>query len=426
MKIILFHGSPHSFDNFTIQGLKNNDSAMAVTAGYYFTTSLQEAMTYIVNKKEALENEKKQGFVYRVDLENLDFEYKAGKDSQCVHENGIILDLNNIEEKHFTIKTSNIERIIKKLPKADLIDKINNYYDFYDPKFGSTSERDKINYLVKKIAHQYMSLFKEDFLHGFNVLGNDFFNNSNEEIALYNNTFSRMFNIMAFSIEREFNGKPEKHYIFLDKDRIPSIIKYHAHEVEIKMAQEQEKLKQAEIAKAKQKEDDEKKKIASFRKMKKDRMTILLRSLRNKIKRNKKNGKKHDHQSIKSEYENDLSKGKQILFGFKEKHNVYDFVYELNDSIKEQNSVYNESTVKRIEDSIFDIYDLMRAKFFDSNLSLITEDNLEPEKHQWHHYVQNNIQDVVKTVLMADLGYRIDEKLETEYNFDLKRTNNSI
>lgn len=413
MNITLFHGSPYFFDNFTIQGLKNDNSVMAVTAGYYFTTSLNEAIAYSKNELNVIQ-EQKNGYVYKIDLENLDLEYKAGKDPQRFHKNGILLDLDNIKEKHFTVKVSDIERIIKKLPKEDLIDKINNYFDFYDDKFKYSSERDKINFFVKKIANIYSSLFKDDFLHGFNILGNDFFNNSNEEIDLYNKTFSKIFNIMAFTIEREFDGKQEKHYIFLDKDRIPKITRYNAHEVEVKMVQEKEKIKQE---KAKQEKENEKQQnLANFRKAKKERMVVLLKSLRNKIRRNKKNGKKHDHQSIKSEYEQQLSFGKQILFGFKEKYNVYDFVYELNSSLKEKDGVYNESINERIEKHIFDIYSTMKGQFFDTNLEL---DENEP-KHEWHDYVKSNINDVIKIVLMEDIGYKIDQKLEEEYRFGFK------
>ena len=89
MNLILYHGSPVDFDEFTNDGLGvEKEQGMAVTAGYYFTNNFEEA------KKYAGEN----GFVYEIKL-NLDLEYKANNEPEYVTKEVITFSQEEIDKQ---------------------------------------------------------------------------------------------------------------------------------------------------------------------------------------------------------------------------------------------------------------------------------------------------------------------------------------
>lgn len=206
----LYHGSSKYFENFNQEGLGFNSGQMAVTAGYYFTTNKEEALNYANS-----ENEK--GYLYQVDL-SFKNKYKAGFDPEYVEEDSwkkvVLLDQNNniSRELHQNITIPQIKSILKSHPNWK--EKLLDYEDI------DINNRNQVNNALRNVANIYKEIFKENFLDGFNVLGNDWFNENVEMLNLYNQTFVDKVWILGFA--KEFDDG-NLHFVFLDYNDIPEL-----------------------------------------------------------------------------------------------------------------------------------------------------------------------------------------------------------
>lgn len=184
-KIKLYHGSGHNFSNTGFQpiGLRNNDSNMAITAGYYFTTDKDIAIGYGLDGAE----NKGECFIYVADIP----EKTLNQWEYCIHEDDEvrILDLCN---------RTKILNMLKKAPNIE--QKIYDWVDFDYEKLANEKGKfyaDKsLENELKKIVEYYISADPKTFLNHF---GNDFFNDSNEEIELCNQLFAENTGIRVFS-----------------------------------------------------------------------------------------------------------------------------------------------------------------------------------------------------------------------------------
>lgn len=229
----LYHGSPVLFEKFNTDGLGFDDGKMAVTAGYYFTDNLNEALTY------SGEN----GYIYEIDLKQT-FEYKTNKDVEWIDANNgkRIIRLNSYNDVssdlHFNLTSSQISSIIKK--SNNYIDKLLNF-EYFD-----INNKFEIQKVLKKVSSNYKEYyFKNDnnLLHGINVLGNDWFSDSAEEMNEFNILISEKLNITCFAKEI---SDDTNNYIFLNSDLIPSLKIYKAKDL-IKEISNKNKVKKNKL-----------------------------------------------------------------------------------------------------------------------------------------------------------------------------------
>lgn len=207
----LYHGSSKHFENFNQEGLGFNNGNMAITAGYYFTTNKEEALKYA-------NSENGKGYLYQVDL-SFDNKYKKARfDPEYVEKKSwkkvVLLDRNNniSRELHQNITIPQIKGILKSHPNWK--EKLLDYEDI------DINNRNQVNNTLRKVANIYKEVFAENFLNGFNVLGNNWFNENVEMLNLYNQTFVDKVWVLGFV--KEFDDG-NLHFVFLDYNDIPEL-----------------------------------------------------------------------------------------------------------------------------------------------------------------------------------------------------------
>lgn len=224
-KVKIYHGSPYKFDEFNQEGLgfnEESDGVMAITAGFYFTTDLNEALEYAQG-----------GYIYETEL-NFGLGYKAGKDYEFILKNKeekghqmrfICLSNKNdiISDLHSTITSSQVKRMLKLVPNWK--EKLSDYHDI-DIKDAS-----QVNSALNSVAKDYAKICKDDMLYGLNCLGNDWFIGK-EETYILNQAFAKATRTLAFTKEmgRDEEGNQRIHFCFLDGSLIP---KFQVHDLSL-------------------------------------------------------------------------------------------------------------------------------------------------------------------------------------------------
>ena len=239
MNLILYHGSPVDFDEFTNDGLGvEKEQGMAVTAGYYFTNNFEEA------KKYAGEN----GFVYEIKL-NLDLEYKANNEPEYVTKEVIVFSQEEIDKQlkekgkayHKIVKTKSLlmidynnnllikphQNVTAKKIIAILKKKKNWKEKLLDYEDIDITKSYQVENALRNVANIYYERFKYNYVDGLNVLGNDWFNDTKEEVEQFNYLFSNSLSLLGFIKKFENNeGKEDNlHVIFFNKEDIPQFKK---------------------------------------------------------------------------------------------------------------------------------------------------------------------------------------------------------
>lgn len=182
-----YHGTPIDLSNgFQNIGLKNKNSFMAVTAGYYFTNNLETALNYS-RKSNSNNNEYNFNYVYEIEIDDDYFKNHILNVSETGH--------HIVKNENIKLTNQNIVDII--LQANNLEDKIQNFIDI-DNKISPN----KLKSYISDIVNQYYSidLFEDNYVDLLNMIGNDWFH-SNEELEICNRMFIKKTGIECFQRE---------------------------------------------------------------------------------------------------------------------------------------------------------------------------------------------------------------------------------
>lgn len=211
---IIYHGTEFFKENnepnlfFTSKNLNNNnESNQAITAGIYFTSSLNTALNYagdngtVLNSKNKIEKTK---FIYFDDNND-----GKGKGSFYT------LDSYGRKSK-IKFKKSLIKKMIKKSPI--LAEALSD--------FGYEEVSDKA---INEVVNEYYSNNLDDIVFTLNMIGNDFFRDSDEnnnETALINKLFCEEYKVLG--IAKNITLHNERHYVFLDTEKLNLMVDLEA------------------------------------------------------------------------------------------------------------------------------------------------------------------------------------------------------
>ena len=173
----IFHGTKGDFKEFDITGLGAEYGNMGITAGYYFTTSIDEACSYAEIKYD---NDNLNGQVFELNIDDND---KRKFIELKYDENRNIVPVDSTKNK---ITKKDIVNILEKMP--DIKDRV---LDFMDIEVKKLNNKNVLKQCLSDIAENYIDIFEENYLNGLNYLGNDFAPpySGNNALDIFNKAF---------------------------------------------------------------------------------------------------------------------------------------------------------------------------------------------------------------------------------------------
>lgn len=185
----IFHGTKGDFKEFDISGLGAEYGNMGITAGYYFTTSIDEACSYAEIKYD---NDNLNGQVFELNIDDSD-ESKFIK--LKYDENRKIVPVDSTKNK---ITKKDIVNILEKMP--DIKDRI---LDFMDIDVNKLNNKNVLKQCLSDIAENYIDIFEENYLNGLNYLGNDFASpySGNNALDIFNKAFQDVTGYLGVKME---------------------------------------------------------------------------------------------------------------------------------------------------------------------------------------------------------------------------------
>lgn len=209
----IFHGTKGDFKEFEIKGLGAEYGNMAITAGYYFTTSIDEACSYAEIKYD---NDDLNGQVFELNIDDND---KSKFIELKYDENRNIVPADPSKHK---ITKKEIVSILEKMP--DIKERILDFMDIDTNKLNNNSVLKKC---LSDIAENYIDIFEENYLNGLNYLGNDFGSpySGNKALDIFNKAFQDVTGYIGVTMNFH---KGIDHYVFFDNNEVNKRIN-HIH-----------------------------------------------------------------------------------------------------------------------------------------------------------------------------------------------------
>lgn len=201
----IFHGTKGDFKEFDITGLGAEYGNMAITAGYYFTTSIDEACSYAEIKYD---NDDLNGQVFELNIDDND---KSKFIELKYDENRNIVPADPSKHK---ITKKEIVSILEKMP--DIKERILDFMDIDTNKLNNNSVLKKC---LSDIAENYIDIFEENYLNGLNYLGNDFGSpySGNKALDIFNKAFQDVTGYIGVTMNFH---KGIDHYVFFDNNEV--------------------------------------------------------------------------------------------------------------------------------------------------------------------------------------------------------------
>lgn len=209
----IFHGTKGDFKEFDITGLGAEYGNMAITAGYYFTTSINEARSYA---EIGYDNNNLKGQVFELNLSDTDkskfIELKYDETSHIVP----------VDPAKHKITKKEIVSILEKMP--DIKDRV---LDFIDIDVKKLDNKSVLKKCLSNIAENYIDIFDENYLNGLNYLGNDFASpySGNDALDIFNKVFQDVTGYIGVTMNFH---KGIDHYVFFDNNEVNKRIN-HIH-----------------------------------------------------------------------------------------------------------------------------------------------------------------------------------------------------
>lgn len=201
----IFHGTKGDFKEFDITGLGAEYGNMSITAGYYFTTSIDEARSYAEIKYD---NDNLNGQVFELNIDDSDeskfIKLKYDSDNKIV--------LANPRKNKITKK--DIVSILEKMP--DIKERV---LDFIDVDISKLDNKSVLKKCLTEIAENYIDIFRENYLTGLNYLGNDFASpySGNNALDIFNKAFQDVTGYIGVTMNFH---KGIDHYVLLDNNEV--------------------------------------------------------------------------------------------------------------------------------------------------------------------------------------------------------------
>lgn len=201
----IFHGTKGDFKEFDITGLGAEYGNMGITAGYYFTTSIDEACSYAEIKYD---NDNLNGQVFELNIDDND----KSKFIELKYDSDYKIALANPRKNKITKKE--IVNILEKLP--DIKERV---LDFIDIDAKKLNNKSVLKQCLSDIAENYIDIFEENYLNGLNYLGNDFASpySGNEALDIFNKAFQDVTGYLGVKMEF-YQGI--NHYVFFDNNEV--------------------------------------------------------------------------------------------------------------------------------------------------------------------------------------------------------------
>lgn len=201
----IFHGTKGDFKEFDITGLGAEYGNMGITAGYYFTTSIDEACSYAEIKYD---NDNLNGQVFELNIDDND---KRKFIELKYDENRNIVPVDSTKNK---ITKKDIVNILEKMP--DIKDRV---LDFMDIEVKKLNNKNVLKQCLSDIAENYIDIFEENYLNGLNYLGNDFAPpySGNNALDIFNKAFQDVTGYLGVKMEF-YQGI--NHYVFFDNKEV--------------------------------------------------------------------------------------------------------------------------------------------------------------------------------------------------------------
>ena len=201
----IFHGTKGDFKEFDITGLGAEYGNMGITAGYYFTTSIDEACSYAEIKYD---NENLNGQVFELNIDDID---KSKFIELKYDENCNIVPVDSTKNK---ITKKEIVNILEKMP--DIKDRV---LDFMDIEVKRLNNKSVLKQCLFNIAENYIDIFRENYLTGLNYLGNDFASpySGNNALDIFNKAVQEVTDYIGVKMEYH---KGIEHYVFFDNNEV--------------------------------------------------------------------------------------------------------------------------------------------------------------------------------------------------------------
>lgn len=201
----VFHGTKGSFKEFDIEGLGADGGNMGITAGYYFTTSIDEACSYAEIKYD---NDNLNGQVFELNIDDND---KRKFIELKYDENRNIVPVDSTKNK---ITKKDIVNILEKMP--DIKDRV---LDFMDIDVKKLNNKNVLKQCLSDIAENYIDIFKENYIIGLNYLGNDFASpySGNSALDIFNKAVKEVTGYIGVKMEYH---KGIEHYVFFDNNEV--------------------------------------------------------------------------------------------------------------------------------------------------------------------------------------------------------------
>lgn len=201
----IFHGTKSDFKEFDITGLGAEYGNMGITAGYYFTTSIDEACSYAEIKYD---NDNLNGQVFELNIDDND---KRKFIELKYDENRNIVPVDSTKNK---ITKKDIVNILEKMP--DIKDRV---LDFMDIEVKKLNNKNVLKQCLSDIAENYIDIFEENYLNGLNYLGNDFAPpySGNNALDIFNKAFQDVTGYLGVKMEF-YQGI--NHYVFFDNKEV--------------------------------------------------------------------------------------------------------------------------------------------------------------------------------------------------------------
>lgn len=201
----IFHGTKGDFKEFDITGLGAKYGNMGITAGYYFTTSIDEACSYAEIKYD---NDNLNGQVFELNIDDSD----ESKFIKLKYDSDNKIALANPRKNKITKKE--IVSILEKMP--DIKERV---LDFIDVDISTLDNKRVLKKCLTEIAENYIDIFRENYLTGLNYLGNDFASpySGNNALDIFNKAVQEVTGYIGVKMEYH---KGIEHYVFFNDNEV--------------------------------------------------------------------------------------------------------------------------------------------------------------------------------------------------------------
>lgn len=201
----IFHGTKGDFKEFDITGLGAEYGNMGITAGYYFTTSIDEACSYAEIKYD---NDNLNGQVFELNIDDND----KSKFIELKYDSDYKIALANPRKNKITKKE--IVGILEKMPNIK-----ERVLDFIDVDISLLDNKTVLKKYLTEIVENYIDIFKENYLTGLNYLGNDFASpySGNNALDTFNKAVQEVTGYIGVKMEYH---KGIDHYVFFNNNEV--------------------------------------------------------------------------------------------------------------------------------------------------------------------------------------------------------------